>query len=116
MQENAGRGIENFTPREVADVAAGFQAAVVDTLRIKLRRAAEKTGAKTLVIGGGVAANSALRRSVTELADKLGCAVRMPEMAYCVDNAVMTAGLGYHYLKAGKTADLNLSARPTVRR
>ena len=116
MQANAGRGIENFTPREIADVAAGFQAAVVDTLRIKLRRAAEETGVKTLIIGGGVAANSALRTAAGELADKLGCAVRMPEMAYCVDNAAMTAGLGYHYLRAGKTADLNLSARATIRR
>jgi len=115
MQVNAGRGIENFTQQEIADVAAGFQAAVVDTLRIKLRRAAGKTGVKTLVIGGGVAANSALRTAVGQLADKLQCAVRMPKMAYCVDNAAMTAGLGYHYLKAGQVADLTLAARPTVR-
>jgi len=114
-QVNAGTGIENFTQQEIADVAAGFQAAVVDTLRIKLRRAAAKTGVKTLVIGGGVAANSALRAAVGQLADKLGCAVRMPKMAYCVDNAAMVAGLAYHYLQAGQTADLNLAARPTVR-
>ena len=115
MQENAGRGIENFTQQEIADVAAGFQAAVVDTLKIKLRRAAGKIDVKTLVIGGGVAANSALRAAVTELGDKLGCAVRMPKMAYCVDNAAMTAGLAYHYLQAGQVADLTLAARPTVR-
>ncbi|MCP4374668.1 MAG: tRNA (adenosine(37)-N6)-threonylcarbamoyltransferase complex transferase subunit TsaD [bacterium] len=116
MQENAGRGIENFTEQEIADVAAGFQAAVVDTLRIKLRRAVEKIGAKTMVIGGGVAANSALRTAVMELGDKLGCSVRMPAMEYCVDNAAMTAGLGYHYLMSGKVADLGLSALATVRR
>ena len=114
-QVNAGHGIEKFTQQEIADVAAGFQAAVVDTLKIKLRRATAKTGVKTLVIGGGVAANSALRAAVIELADKLGCAVRMPKMAYCVDNAAMVAGLAYHYLQAGKIADLALAARPTVR-
>ena len=114
-QANAGQGIENFTQQEIADVAASFQAAVVDTLKIKLRRAVGKTGVKTLVIGGGVAANSALRAAVIELADKLGCAVRMPKMAYCVDNAAMVAGLAYHYLQAGIIADLTLAARPTVR-
>jgi len=114
-QANAGRGIEHFTRQEIADVAAGFQVAVVDTLRIKLKRAAAKTGVKTLVIGGGVAANSALRAAVGKLADQLGCAVRMPRMAYCVDNAAMVAGLAHHYLQAGQTADLTLAARPTVR-
>ncbi|MHC4179061.1 MAG: tRNA (adenosine(37)-N6)-threonylcarbamoyltransferase complex transferase subunit TsaD, partial [Planctomycetota bacterium] len=53
-QPNAGRGIENFTEQEVADLAASFQAAVVDVLMIKLRRAAQQTGAHTLILGGGV--------------------------------------------------------------
>jgi len=115
-QKNAGRGIENFTPQEIADLAASFQTAVVDTLRIKLRRAATTTGARTLIIGGGVAANSALRAAVSQLADKLNCTLRMPKTDYCLDNAAMTAGLGYHYLRAGTTADLDLAACATVRR
>jgi N6-L-threonylcarbamoyladenine synthase len=115
-QKNAGRGIENFTPQEVADLAASFQAAVVDVLRIKLRRAARKTGARTLIVGGGVAANTALRAAMADLADKLHCTLRIPDMPYCVDNAAMVAGLAYHYLNAGQTAELDLGANATVRR
>jgi len=118
-RSSAGRvgcGIENLSEREVADIAASFQAAVVDVLRIKLRRAARKLGARTLILGGGVSANSALRRAAGELAEKLHCRLRLPELRFCVDNAAMTAGLGYHYLQAGMTADLDLEARATVRR
>lgn len=115
-QPNAGRGIENFTEREIADLAASFQAAVVDALRIKLRRAAQLTGAKTLILGGGVSANSALRAAAGDLAVKLGCTLRLPELRFCVDNAAMIAGLGWHHLQAGDTADLDLPARATVRR
>ncbi len=115
-QPNAGRGIAHFTEREVADLAASFQAAVVDVLRIKLRRAAKLTGAKTLILGGGVSANSALRAAATDLAAKLGATLRLPELRFCLDNAAMIAGLGWHQLQAGETADLDLPARATVRR
>ncbi len=109
-------GIENFSGQEIADIAASFQTAVVDVLRIKLRRAAQATGAKTLIIGGGVSANTALRSTATELAKKLHCKLRLPSMQYCVDNAAMAAALGYHLLKAGRTAELDLDAYATVRR
>jgi len=115
-QPNAGRGIENFTAAEVADVAASFQAAVVDVLRIKLGRAARAVGAKTLLLGGGVAANSTLRSDLGKLASRLGGRLRMPELRFCMDNAAMIAGLGYHHLKAGRVDDLSLTARATVRR
>jgi N6-L-threonylcarbamoyladenine synthase len=104
------------TPQQAADIAASFQEAVVETLTIKLRRAAKLVGAKTLIIGGGVAANSALREAATALAGKLRATLRMPAMRFCVDNAAMIAGLGWHYLKAGRVADLHLDARATVRR
>ncbi|HDY65262.1 MAG TPA: tRNA (adenosine(37)-N6)-threonylcarbamoyltransferase complex transferase subunit TsaD [Phycisphaerae bacterium] len=112
----AKRGIENFTQQEIADIAASFQAAVVDTLMIKLRRAARKTAARTLILGGGVAANSALRTAAKTLAKKLDCNLRRPDMQFCTDNAAMIAALGYHYLQAGQTDDLRLTATPTVRR
>ncbi len=115
-QPNAGRGIEQLTAQEIADVAASFQAAVVDVLRIKLRRAARQTAAPTLILGGGVAANGALREALAALAGRLHATLRMPEMRYCVDNAAMTAGLAWHYLQAGKVDDLSLAARATVRR
>ena len=113
---NAGRGIERFTEREITDTAASFQAAVVDVLRIKLRRAARATGARTLLLGGGVSANSALRAAARELADKLGCTLRLPAPAYCGDNGAMIAGLAHHYLAAGRTDGLDLAAHATVRR
>lgn len=109
------RGIENFSPQQVDDVAASFQQAVVDTLTIKMRRAAKVTGAKTLILGGGVAANSGLRESAQKLADKIGCTLRRPPMKYCTDNAAMIAGLGYHYLTNGNISDLRLAATSTVR-
>jgi N6-L-threonylcarbamoyladenine synthase len=109
-------GIASFTPEQIADTAASFQAAVVDVLRIKLRRAAKLIGAKTLILGGGVAANSALRESLTQLAATMHCTLRMPPMRFCVDNAAMIAGLGYHYLRAGMVSNLELEANATVRR
>ncbi len=115
-QPNAGRGIEHFTPDEVADLAASFQTAVVDVLRIKLRRAARAADARTLVLGGGVAANSGLRSAAEALADKLGATLRKPELRFCVDNAAMIAGLAHHDLAAGRTSDLALTAHATVRR
>jgi N6-L-threonylcarbamoyladenine synthase len=110
------RGIGSFSEREIADIAASFQAAVVDVLRIKLRRAAEHTGARTLILGGGVSANTALRAAAADLAGKLGCTLRMPAMRYCLDNAAMVAGLAWHYLRQGEVADLDLDAHATVRR
>ncbi len=109
-------GIENFTPAEVADLAASFQAAVVEVLRIKLRRAARAVGARTILLGGGVAANRGLRAAVSDLADKHGWTLRLPEFRFCMDNAAMIAGLGYHYFRQGITSPLTLEARATVRR
>jgi len=117
-QPNAGRGVENFSEQEIADLAASFQAAVVDVLRIKMRRALKQISppVRTLVLGGGVAANSALRGAAAELASSAAVELRLPEMAYCLDNAAMIAGLGYHYFRAGQTAALDLPAHATVRR
>ena len=110
------KGIESFSEQEIFDIAASFQAAVVDVLRIKLNRAAKLIGPRTLILGGGVSANSALRAAVTDLAAKLACNLRLAELSFCVDNAAMIAGLGYHYFCTGKFADLDLQASATVRR
>jgi len=112
----ASRGIERFSPAQVADIAASFQAAVIDVLRIKMRRAVKLTGAKTLIMGGGVVANKALRAAADDLAASLRCTLRVPDFQFCVDNGAMIAGLGYHYLRQGRTADLDLEAQATVRR
>ena len=90
-----------------ADVAASFQAAVVDVLVDRLQRCAEAIDAGGLVICGGVAANSALRARAQQLAAELGLPLFLPPMALATDNAVMIAGLGYWLLAAGRTADLS---------
>ncbi len=115
-QSGAGHGIEHFTEQEIADVAASFQQAVVEVLCVKLRRAAKQIAARTMIVGGGVSANSALRNALQVEADKLGCGLRMPPLSYCVDNAAMIAGLGFHYFQAGKIDAYDLPARATVRR
>ncbi len=95
-----------LTEQEVQDVAAGFQAACVDVLIKKLERALKKTGARSIVIGGGVSANSALR----EGAKKFSVPVYFPAMAYTTDNAAMIAGLGDVMLREGRVAGLELDA------
>jgi len=90
-----------------ADVAASFQAAVVDVLIDRLQRCAESIDAGGLVICGGVAANSALRARARELADALGLPLFLPPMALATDNAVMIAGLGHWLLAAGRVATLD---------
>ena len=111
-----GHGVAAMSQQEIADVAASFQAAVVDVLKTKVRRAVKQTAARSIIIGGGVAANTALRQGLAELAEKLRVQLRMPEFRFCLDNAAMTAGLAYHLLREGKTSGLDLDARATVKR
>jgi len=114
QQDVQPRSIEDYSTTEIADIAASFQAAVVDILKIKIRRAVNLTSARTIIVGGGVSANSALRSTLQTQAAKLSCTLRMPELKYCGDNAAMVAGLAYHYFKAGQLANLDLDSRPTI--
>lgn len=107
-------GLEHLSESDIADIAASFQQAVIDTLIIKIRRALKVTGAKTIILGGGVAANRGLRAAVQELADKRRITLCRPEMRFCTDNAAMIAGLGYHNLLAGLESELSLAATSTV--
>ena len=115
-----GKGAANLSPREIADIAASFQAVVADVLAIKLRRAVEQCAARgpairSIAVGGGVAANSVIRARLAAVAGKLGCALRLAPLKYCTDNAAMIAGLGYHHLLAGRRAGLDLEATATMR-
>ena len=96
--------------QQIADIAASFQAAVVDVLIKKTKRAIEITGAQTVILGGGVAANSAIRDAMQQLCDSLKPPRKLfvAEKRYCTDNAVMVASLGYYKYKAGLFADLTL--------
>ncbi|MCL4140247.1 UNVERIFIED_CONTAM: hypothetical protein GTU68_017327 [Idotea baltica] len=93
-----------------ADVAAGFEEAVVDALATQSLQACRQEKLPRLLVGGGVACNRRLRESLTERGAKQGVAVTFPSPAYCTDNAVMIAGLGTELLRAGRTAGFDLDA------
>ena len=94
-----------------ADVAASFQAAVVDVLTEKTLRAAEAKKLKVITLAGGVAANSALRRQLTQRCQEQGCELYYPtEAILCTDNAAMIASVGYDLLSVGEDCGLLLSA------
>lgn len=90
-----------------ADVAAGFQEAVVDVLIHKLLHAAQSKQCRHVAIVGGVAANSRLRQRLTAAAATLGLSVHIPPLSLCGDNAAMVAAAGYHHLKAGQITALD---------
>ncbi|HEY8080931.1 MAG TPA: tRNA (adenosine(37)-N6)-threonylcarbamoyltransferase complex transferase subunit TsaD [Acidimicrobiales bacterium] len=108
------RAVDAAPSADVADVAASFQAAVVDVLVTKCERAMVDTGARTLAIGGGVAANSALREGARALADRLGVDCALPSLAYCTDNAAMIAAAGFGQLDAHGPSPLSLPADPSL--
>jgi N6-L-threonylcarbamoyladenine synthase len=99
----------------VADVAASFQEAVADVLTVKAVRAARDRGLDTLLIGGGVAANSRLRELAAQRCAKAGITLRVPRPRLCTDNGAMVAALGAHLLAAGAPASPPLiSADPAM--
>ncbi len=81
--------------RELADVAASFQAAVVDSLVPKVVTAAKRVRAKTVVLAGGVAANRCLRTALADAVAELGLDFRVPDFQFCTDNAAMIAAAGF---------------------
>lgn len=95
----------------VADVAAGFQAALVEVLVTKAARAAEEYGAAQVVLAGGVAANLPLRQA---LAERVGDRLRQPPVALCTDNAAMIGAAAYYRRLAGASAPLSLDALPNL--
>jgi N6-L-threonylcarbamoyladenine synthase len=91
-------------PVPVHDVAASFQEAVCDVLTAKAIEACRDSGISTLVIGGGVAANSRIRSMAAERAERYGITVRVPRPGLCTDNGAMVAALGSHLVAAGVAA------------
>jgi len=94
-----------------ADIAASFQKTAVEILLRSLFKAVEYTGIKTIVAGGGVAANSLLRSRLAER-DDLVCI--FPPLELCGDNGAMIAGIGYQYLARGETSPLTITASARV--
>jgi N6-L-threonylcarbamoyladenine synthase len=100
-------------PLGEAEVAAGFQDAVIEVLSAKAQMALANTGRKALALVGGVAANSALRERIRK--DCEGTSrLYVPSPIYCTDNAAMIACAGFHQYKAGVRDDLSLDAYATL--
>lgn len=100
-----------LTPQRVADLAASFQAAAVDVLVGKCEQALRKTGRKTLLVGGGVAANGVFRQSLSRMAERRRVELIIAEREHCTDNAAMGA-LGWELWERELTSPLDLDVKP----
>jgi N6-L-threonylcarbamoyladenine synthase len=103
-----------LSPASRAEFAASFQRAAVRAAILKIERAFEGADYRSLMTGGGVTANTRLRRELSELAGKRGLRLLLPAPRFCLDNAAMIAGLAHHHLLAGETSGLDVQAEPTT--
>ena len=115
----AGEGIAGepeaaLSGPRVAELAWGFQDSVTDVLVTKTIRAARAAGARSIVLGGGVAANGALRTRLLLGAEALGIPVVIPRPGLCTDNGAMIGAAGARRFTAGERAGLDLDARPSL--
>lgn len=111
---------EDLTDQRRADLAASFQAAAIDAVMIKLARALDQLTAQnnrpnSLVIGGGVSANSLLRDRAKTFCEQQQLTLAMPKLAHCVDNAAMIAGFAHHAYQARQFDSLDLPAIATTK-
>lgn len=112
------RDATHLTGPQIDDLCASFQKAAVGAVMLKLdraigqRREAGGEMIRSIIIGGGVSANTRLRSVAQALADRLNLSLHLPAMTYCLDNAAMIAGLGCLRLEAGLVDDLSLTASP----
>jgi N6-L-threonylcarbamoyladenine synthase len=98
----------------VAELAWGFQDAVIDVLARKTARAARAIGARSIVVGGGVAANRVLAGRLADEARALGLPLHVPRPGLCTDNGAMIGAAGCRRFLAGARAGLDLDARPNL--
>lgn len=104
---------EKMAGREInsEDLAKSFQDVVVESLATKTKKALETKDVKRFIIAGGVAANSAIRAKMEDLAKEKNIEFLAPPIKYCTDNAAMIASAAYYYFEAGKIDDLSLYAK-----
>ncbi len=105
-----------LSPGQKADIAASFQRAASRAVILKLERALDShaKNARSILVGGGVSANSRLREELLDLGRRKGVRVHLPRMDFCVDNAAMIASQGWWEWQAGGEDGLSLRARPTI--
>lgn len=99
----------------IEDLAASFQASVVEVLVEKTMKAAKKSNIKTVMMAGGVAANSLLRQSLSERCEEENIMLYYPPLEFCTDNAAMIASAGYYRYINGERASLYLNAVPNLK-
>ena len=104
------------TEKDLHDVCAGFQEAIVETLVNKTLNAARKNGVESVVVAGGVACNSRLRRLCEQRIESEGTSVFMPSPSLCTDNAAMIAALGHHMYEDGRVSSFDISPYSTTGR
>lgn len=103
---------KEFAEKNLKEMAAGYLEAVVDMLVDKTVKAARENHLGTIVLAGGVAANSRLRQKMKETAAEYGIRVLYPSIGLCTDNASMIAHLGHRYLEMGKRSGLDMNGIP----
>ncbi len=103
---------KEFAENNLKEIAAGYLEAVVDMLVDKTVKAARENHLGTIVLAGGVAANSRLRQKMRETAAEYGIRVLYPSISLCTDNASMIAHLGHRYLEMGKRSSLDMNGIP----
>lgn len=105
---------EESVARHKADLAAGYQEAIVTDLVRKGLQAVKQTGVKNLAVVGGVSANSRLRTILQEKTETLGIRLSIPPLRYCTDNAAMIAAAGVEALRAGYIFGLDAESTPRL--
>jgi len=100
---------EAFAQAHLADLAASFQEAVVESLLSKISQAIGLTRIRTVVLSGGVASNSRLRTRLLEMAGAEGLQVHLPSPFLCTDNAAMIAAVGHRHLLEGRSSPISLN-------
>jgi N6-L-threonylcarbamoyladenine synthase len=99
---------------EIADIAASFQRAAVETLVSRSVEACVKSGLSKIALAGGVAANKGLRQAMGLACQDMGLSLQLPPPVYCTDNAAMVAGGGYYRYLDGRSDRYDLNAYPNM--
>lgn len=105
-----------FLEKEIHNVCASYQKAIIQSLVNKVRKASKALGIKQICISGGVAANSALRKKLEELSQKEDWQLYIPPFEYCTDNAAMIGISALLKFKEGMVADLSLTHAPVMKK
>jgi len=103
--------LSTLNSKLIKNIAASFQASIIDVLVKKTEWTIQKEGVKRVVLTGGVAANDELRKRIRRMGDERKAEIFIPPISFCTDNAAMIAAAGYHHFEAGDIAGLDLNPK-----